>query len=73
METDGPDHTGTLAYRRMAGTHRTLCPRPNKTRRYGYKHDPHNYWTPYQHEPELKLKKNLASDSLIEAQGKNQE
>jgi arylsulfatase A-like enzyme len=43
-------------------------PHPNNTRRYGYKRDPHNYWAPYQKQPQLKLKKNLAlDDSLIKA------
>lgn len=34
-------------------------PHPNKMRRYGFKHDPKNYWTPYIDEPQRKLKENL--------------
>lgn len=34
-------------------------PRPTKQRHYGYKRDPHNYWSPYRNEPAEELKKNL--------------
>ena len=34
-------------------------PHPNKERKYGFKRDPENYWTPYKNEPANKLKKNL--------------
>lgn len=37
-------------------------PHPTKTRRYGFKRDPKNYWTPYIDEPQRKLKENLAND-----------
>lgn len=40
-------------------------PHPNKTRDYGFKRDPHNYWSPYRDESQLKLEKNLKSDDSL--------
>lgn len=34
-------------------------PHPSKNRKYGFKRDPKNYWTPYAEEPQEALKKNL--------------
>jgi arylsulfatase A-like enzyme len=34
-------------------------PRPTSRRKYGFKRDPKNYWTPYRNEPEEALKKNI--------------
>lgn len=34
-------------------------PRPGGKRKYGFKRDPKNYWTPYEKEPEDPLKKNI--------------
>ena len=34
-------------------------PQPNKDRRYGFKRDPKNYWSPYRDEPALRLQKDL--------------
>lgn len=33
-------------------------PHPNAVRKYGFKRDPKNYWSPYRDEPERKLKEN---------------
>lgn len=37
-------------------------PHPNDVRRYGFKRDPKNYWSPYRDEPKRKLKENLRSN-----------
>lgn len=34
-------------------------PHPTKTRHYGFKRDPENYWAPYKDEPKRKLKENI--------------
>ncbi len=33
-------------------------PHPTNKRHYGFKKDPHNYWSPYKEEPQKKLKEN---------------